>query len=277
MSTNNQAAGLNYKDIVFYLLNVIVIAVYGLPIFYGFTVKNAGVAGVVPVIGGIFFALLSSSILYLMVRFVLARAGYSWKLLLLGFLWGASGIAFHSQLSQIISFLPETVLKSSVFDGGVMEELAKAIFLFALLATGARHFSKIGSGLLLGWFVGMGFSFVENISYFSGFIKSSVYAGLITRFIANLIGNHALYTGLSGVAIAWLIKKYSYRSLLWLWPLAILPGILLHSINNGLLNPFVGDIGGLLIGFISNLTMLVLLLRKARDYSFYSDNIPPEL
>ena len=113
---------------------------------------------------------------------------------------------------------------------------------------------------MLGWFVGLGYGFVENISYYTSFIQQKEFIGLAVRFIFGMIGGHGLYTGLTGAMIAYLMTHCSRRTLNFLWPASLIPGVCLHSINNGLLNSFIGDALGLLCGVLLSLLTLVTIL-----------------
>jgi len=137
-----------------------------------------------------------------------------WGLLLAAFGWGAVPAVLFSLLAQLIlkwpisSFVrPEA---SSLVQAAVVapltEELFKGSALVLLFVFFRDEIDSAIDGILYGGLVGFGFAAVENTLYLGGMLMEAGFGGLavlvpLRAFVFGL--NHAMFTGLFGLGIAW--------------------------------------------------------------------------
>jgi protease PrsW len=127
------------------------------------------------------------------------------------FLWGMlaalMAIGLNTVLGIVLAILGVGFLES-FFLAPPIEELYKGAGLGLL----AEHdeFNSIEDGILFGFTVGMGFSFVENWIYLlDNPLGSNLGAWLGVFFLRCILfsANHAFFTAITGAAIGWLIEK----------------------------------------------------------------------
>jgi RsiW-degrading membrane proteinase PrsW (M82 family) len=97
-----------------------------------------------------------------------------------------------------------------------------------------HEFDSVEDGLLFGFTIGMGFSFIENWLYFLDTPMGSDIFGWLWLFIMRSVlfsANHGFYTAITGAAIGWLIEhrsKVPALGLLLGWPVAAF----FHAMHN---------------------------------------------
>lgn len=119
-----------------------------------------------------------------------------WAIYLLCLLWGgvvATGIAVPLNAA------------GNLILAGIIEELAKALGLVALLLTCRAAFEGPRDGLILGALIGLGFNGLEFGEYIAnGFVATGHApwsAQIASRFALVGLSGHALYTGITGLFI----------------------------------------------------------------------------
>lgn len=96
------------------------------------------------------------------------------------------------------------------------EEILKAIGVVLIYLIARREIDDIMDGFVYGAMVGLGFAVVENVFYFIavfGGETEGVLIGFFLRVIASGLYGHVLYTGLSGMGVAYFTTRRSEASL----------------------------------------------------------------
>jgi RsiW-degrading membrane proteinase PrsW (M82 family) len=96
------------------------------------------------------------------------------------------------------------------------EEILKAIGVVLIYLIARREIDDIMDGFVYGAMVGLGFAVVENVFYFIavfGGETEGVLIGFFLRVIASGLYGHVLYTGLSGMGIAYFTTRRGDTSL----------------------------------------------------------------
>lgn len=127
------------------------------------------------------------------------------------FLWGMLSallaIGVNSVFGIVFAALGVGFL-TSFFIAPPVEEFYKGAGL-ALLAE-HEEYNSIEDGILFGFTVGMGFSFIENWIYLlNNPLGSSIGSWLAVFFLRCIVfaANHAFFTAMTGAIIAWLIER----------------------------------------------------------------------
>jgi len=159
------------------------------------------------------------------------------------FLWGAIPAIIISLIIELGVDIPlSAALEEGALDlvsgavvAPIVEEIAKAIPLFAIFFLFRKEFDGLMDGLLYGSLVGFGFSMTENILYFLGAYSEGGFGDMVTliflrSFIFGL--NHALFTSAIGVGLGF--ARYSRNGLVrTVAPIIGLGGaIFLHAGHN---------------------------------------------
>jgi protease PrsW len=89
------------------------------------------------------------------------------------------------------------------------EELVKGCGVVLLYLIASAEFDDIMDGFVYGAMVGLGFSVVEDAVYFvlPGGHASDVLGGFFVRVVASGLYGHVLYSGLVGIAVAWVVTR----------------------------------------------------------------------
>lgn len=127
------------------------------------------------------------------------------------FLWGClaalMAIGFNTIAGAILGIAGLAFVSTFLLTPPV-EEFYKG----AGLALFSEHheYDSIEDGILFGFVIGMGFSFIENWVYLlSNPMGSSILGWLFVFFLRAIVfsANHGFYTALTGAVIGWLIEK----------------------------------------------------------------------
>ena len=135
-------------------------------------------------------------------------------LLAAAFLWGAIPAVIFSLIAELALGIPISQLvrpaAASLVNAAVVAPVAEEVFkggaLVLLFLFFRREIDSALDGILYGGLVGFGFAAVENTLYFSAVVVEEGLGALaaLAVFRAVLFGlNHALFTGLFGLGIAW--------------------------------------------------------------------------
>jgi len=164
-------------------------------------------------------------------------------LLLAAFLWGALPAVIFSLILELVLGLPISLVvapETASFVGAavvapVAEELFKGAALVLLFVFFAGEMDSLIDGVLYGGLVGFGFAAVENILYFGGSLMESGFGQFVALafFRAFLFGlNHAMFTGLIGLGLAWGRSASSMLAKVGAPLLGLAAGIGAHAIHN---------------------------------------------
>ena len=135
-------------------------------------------------------------------------------LLTAAFLWGAIPAVIFSLIAELALGIPISQLvrpaAASLVNAAVVAPVAEEVFkggaLVLLFLFFRREIDGALDGILYGGLVGFGFAAVENTLYFSAVVVEEGLGALaaLAVFRAVLFGlNHALFTGLFGLGVAW--------------------------------------------------------------------------
>lgn len=97
----------------------------------------------------------------------------------------------------------------------VVEEGAKVLGVILLAMIAADEFRDPLDGFLYGALVGLGFAVVEDVLYFVaiyGGTPSEVLNGFLVRVLESGIYGHVLWTGISGLGVAYLVSMRARRT-----------------------------------------------------------------
>lgn len=140
------------------------------------------------------------------------------------FLWGAVAATTLGSLANIgwgavvaRSLNPEFAARwVPALTAPWTEEILKAIGVVLIYLIARREIDDIMDGFVYGAMVGLGFAVVENVFYFIavfGGETEGVLIGFFLRVIASGLYGHVLYTGLSGMGVAYFTTRRSEASL----------------------------------------------------------------
>jgi RsiW-degrading membrane proteinase PrsW (M82 family) len=135
-------------------------------------------------------------------------------LLVAAFLWGAVPAVVFSLIAELALGIPVSRLvapeTASLVEAAVVAPVAEEVFkgaaLLLLFLFFRREIDSAIDGILYGGVVGFGFAAVENTFYFASGLMEAGLGGfaVLALFRAFLFGlNHALFTGLLGLGMAW--------------------------------------------------------------------------
>jgi protease PrsW len=185
----------------------------------------------------------------------------SYRLAALG--WGAVAAVILSFIAERLIFgLPGTTeFVAAAVGAPVVEELAKGLFLVAIVLFRRSEMDGVLDGIVYGALVGIGFAFVEDIVYY----LQSLQAGQlgITFFLRGVIGPfaHPLFTAATGIGIGLAVSTRRPGVRVMAPILGFLAAILMHAIWNG--SAFWGANGFLLAYGAIMLPLLVVVLAIA--------------
>ena len=209
------------------------------------------------------------------------------RLLLMTFLWGAGVAGFLAGFlngagGDIVSdtFGGETGrFYGLTISAPIVEESLKGAVLF-LLWWRTRAINGVLDGIVFALMSGLGFAFIENISYFS---RSAVEGGFSAAFdeftgrglVLGLM--HPVFTALTGIGIG--LAVVSRRRLVkWGAPVAgLLGAMFLHWLNNSIAGDYV-EWQYVLVLLLAFFTLIgVVLLSMRREGKIVRSHVPPEV
>jgi RsiW-degrading membrane proteinase PrsW (M82 family) len=185
----------------------------------------------------------------------------SYRLAALG--WGAVAAVVLSFIAEQFLFgLPGTTeFLAGAVGAPIVEELAKGLFLIAIVIFRRSEINGLLDGIIYGALVGIGFAFVEDIVYY----LQSLQAGQlgITFFLRGIMAPfaHPLFTAATGIGIGIAVST-RHPGVRVLAPiLGLLAAMLMHAIWNG--SAFWGANGFLFAYGAIMLPLLVVVLALA--------------
>jgi RsiW-degrading membrane proteinase PrsW (M82 family) len=190
-------------------------------------------------------------------------------LLVASFLWGAIPAVIFSLIAELALGVPVSRLvrpaTASLVEAAVVAPVAEEVFkgaaLLLLLFFFQREVDSAIDGILYGGLVGFGFAAVENTLYFASGLMEEGLGGFaaLALFRAFIFGlNHALFTGLLGLGLAWGYTTSSAPVKVGAPAVGLLAAITSHAVHNAsvtlgaefgwpCLIAFASDWGGVLI------------------------------
>jgi RsiW-degrading membrane proteinase PrsW (M82 family) len=133
----------------------------------------------------------------------------------------------------------------------IVEETLKAAGIVLLAIVAADEFDDVLDGFVYGALCGLGFALVEDVFYFVavfGGTPGGVLAGFWVRVVSSGLYGHVLYTGLSGMGVAYAVSRRGEEPLrrrVWVAVGLFLAGVAGHVLwNSPLLNLFPGQVEG---------------------------------
>ena len=185
----------------------------------------------------------------------------SYRLAALG--WGAVAAVVLSFIAERLLFgLPGTTeFLAAAVGAPVVEELAKGLFLVAIVILRRSEVDGVLDGIIYGALVGIGFALVEDIVYY----LQSLQAGQlgVTFFLRGIMGPfaHPLFTAVAGIGVGLAVSARQPGVRVFAPILGFLTAILMHAIWNG--SAFWGASGFLLAYGAIMLPLLVVVLAIA--------------
>jgi RsiW-degrading membrane proteinase PrsW (M82 family) len=192
-------------------------------------------------------------------------------LLLAAFLWGAFPAVVFSLLVELALGIPiarfVAPATASLVEAAVVAPVAEEVFkggaLLLLFVFFRGEVDSAIDGILYGGLVGFGFAAVENTLYFGASLMEAGFGqfAALALFRAFLFGlNHALFTGLLGLGMAW--GRSASNALVKVGaPLAgLVAGIVAHAVHNASVTLGGEFVWPCLIAFASDWGGVVLLL-----------------
>jgi RsiW-degrading membrane proteinase PrsW (M82 family) len=140
------------------------------------------------------------------------------SLVLGALLWGAvaatvlSGIA-NQGWGLVVARLggPEFAARwTAALTAPLVEETTKAAGVVLIYLIARREMDDVMDGFVYGAMVGLGFAVVEDVFYFVAIFGGSpggVLAGFYVRVVSSGLYGHVLYTGLTGMGIAYVVSR----------------------------------------------------------------------
>ncbi len=134
-------------------------------------------------------------------------------LLAAAFFWGALPAILASLIGALlvgdsVSTAAPGSVTAALVEGSIVtpiiEEVAKAVALFAIFLWARREFDDVLDGMIYGAMIGFGFAMTENLLYFIGAFNSGGFRTLSTVIFLRTIlfgFNHAMYTSLTGIGL----------------------------------------------------------------------------
>ena len=198
------------------------------------------------------------------------------------FCWGALVavfIAFVVNTAGVISVAIVThnaqaaEASGAVIFAPIVEESAKAIFLFIIFFWKKDEFDGVIDGIVYAALVALGFAMTENIQYYGKALQGGAGVLTATIFLRGILGafSHPLFTSMTGIGLGFARQSTNLAVKIILPVIGLLMAMTMHAIWNGSL--VVGGCAGLLVtgtvvmlpAFIIILVVIVFsLIREAR-------------
>lgn len=185
-------------------------------------------------------ALLPLSLLIFLTFLFTRRSEVSLPLRLSALIWGAAGsttLTFAIIGAQNALFGASNSTDAVVVQAAIVEEIAKAAFLFFLFYFMKRLINTPIAGLTLGILVGAGFAFLENILYFSMAYSQGGWENFLGTFFARAVMSfflHSIATMFTGLFLGYVVsKKFGFFKTVLLTNAGLIAAMTLHGLWNG--------------------------------------------
>lgn len=190
------------------------------------------------------------------------------RLLLLGFLWGATVAVVVSVVLELAT--SEVLGKGLVLRlvGPAIEEAAKGAFLLVML-TGSRRreFDGVVDGLVYAGLAAVGFAFIEDIGYVAQSFGQGTETTVTTVVLRLVLAPfaHPLFTSMIGLGFGMAVSR-PHSPMRWLYPVAgYLAAVALHALwNSSLSFGLVGYLAVYVVIMVPAFVGAVLLGRHHR-------------
>jgi len=212
------------------------------------------------------------------------------SLVVAAFLWGAiaatalAGLANEGWALVVARLLGPDVASqwTAALTAPVVEETLKVLGIVLIYLIARGEMDDIMDGFVYGAMVGLGFAIVEDVFYFMavfGGQPEGVFTGFFVRVVASGLYGHVLYSGITGIGVAYFVSRKGQATLARRW--LVLLGLFAAAVfahflwNSPLLDffpaepwsgadwlvvPFASAVKGLpFLGFVG---MLVYLARR---------------
>ncbi len=191
-------------------------------------------------------------------------------LLFLSFLWGGTASIFAALIINTIVQETAGRFASSVVSAPVVEEIGKAVILFAIFFVKSDEFNDVVDGIIYAAITALGFAMVENFSYYGRAFAGLLPVGATGVFIVRGLQSpflHPFLTSMTGIGLG-LAAQTRNKFVRVCAPLGgLCLAIFLHSLWN--FSAFAGISGGVYIflmvpAFFALLIVAALALRRER-------------
>lgn len=191
-------------------------------------------------------------------------------LLFLSFLWGGTASIFAALIINTVVQETAGRFASSVISAPVVEEIGKAVILFAIFFVKSDEFNDVVDGIIYAAITALGFAMVENFSYYGRAFAGLLPVGATGVFIARGLQSpflHPFLTSMTGIGLG-LAAQTRNKFVRVVAPVGgLCLAIFLHSLWN--FSAFAGISGAvyfllMMPAFFVVLTIAALALRRER-------------
>jgi RsiW-degrading membrane proteinase PrsW (M82 family) len=199
----------------------------------GGTVTIAVIAALVPLI-----------VLLLAVRWIDRWEPEPRAALWFAFLWGAGVsvalaliVDIGIRIAGSIAGTPTSdEMLSTVIQAPLVEETAKGLGVLILAFAARRYLDGPVDGIVYAAVIAAGFTFTEDVLYFSTSLAEEGPGGLASTFVVRGIFSpfaHMMFTACTGFAVGWAVQRTSGIGIVGYWLVGLLPAMALHALWNG--------------------------------------------
>jgi RsiW-degrading membrane proteinase PrsW (M82 family) len=227
--------------------------------------------GIVPLLIGMVCATLPAPIYIALLLWIDRYESEPKWMLATAFFWGALIAVFIAFILNTAGALVVNAVTGdvriaeaagAVVFAPVVEESAKALFLFILFFWRKDEFDGVLDGIVYAGMVGLGFAMTENIQYYGKALLQHGGAGLTGTVILRGVFapfSHPLFTSMTGIGLGW-ARQTDNRLIKWIAPLlGLCLAMLMHFIWNG--SPtFFGGGGFLVMYFLLMVPVFVIVM-----------------
>ena len=183
-------------------------------------------------------------------------AGY--RLAALG--WGAvAAVVLSFVAEQFLFGLPGTnEIVNTTVGAPIVEELAKGLFLVAIVVFRRSEIDGLLDGIIYGALVGIGFAFIEDIIYYLQSLQTGQLG--LTFFLRGVMGPfaHPLFTAATGIGIGIAVSTRRPAVRVFAPIFGFLAAVIMHAIWNG--SAFWNGDSGFLIAYGAIMLPLLLVI-----------------
>lgn len=151
------------------------------------------------------------------------------------FLWGATASVFVAMLVNTTVQMTAGKFTSTVISAPIIEELVKAVVIFAVFFVKSDEFNGILDGIIYAAITALGFAMVENFAYYGRAYAGLLPAGIGGTFMVRGIFSpflHPFFTAMTGIGLGWAAQTRN-RFIRVAAPVAgLVSAIFLHSMWN---------------------------------------------